>query len=87
VIDNKSAYSKGGFLRLRRAGISQRRRGLRGSRKPDVNRSDNSHSARDRDFKLLRQLVRARMVRTHISKTLMNPGPRLNRVVGERHVL
>ena len=69
MIDNKSGYSKGGFLRLRRAGISQRRRGLRGSRKPEVNRSDNSHSVRDRDFKLLRRLVRARMVRMHISKT------------------
>ena len=69
MIDNKSGYSKGGFLRLRRAGIRQRRRGLRGSRKPDVNRSGNSHSVRGRDFKLLRGLVRARMVRMHISKT------------------
>ena len=70
MIGNISGDSKGEFLRLRRAGISQRRRGgLRGSRKPDVNRSDNSHSARDRDFKLLRRLVRARMVGMHISKT------------------
>ena len=69
MIDNKSGYSKGGFIKLRRAGISQRRRGLRGSRKTDVNRSDNSHGPRDRDFKLLRRLVRARMVRMHISKT------------------
>ena len=69
MIGNISGDSKGEFLRLRRAGISQRRRGgLRGSRKPDVNRSDNSHSVGDRDFKLLRRLVRARMVRMDIFK-------------------
>src|SRR3954469_25779799 len=68
MIDKQFGYLKRGFFRLRRAGIRPQCRRLCGSRKPEANRSENSHSARHSAFNALRRFVSARIVHMHTSK-------------------